>query len=104
MINMSVLYPRMAGAKFNGKYYVESHIPMLREKLGAACKAIVIDRGVRGGAPNIPAPFLIIANLMFDSLESFQAVYRPNAQAIMGDVVNFSNVQPIIQISEVSSA
>jgi uncharacterized protein (TIGR02118 family) len=95
---VSVLFPRKAGAKFNSKYYGEKHLPMLREKFGQACKAIVIDRGIRGGTPDAPAPFLIVANLMFENLEAFQNSFRPNAQAIMEDFANFSNVQPIIQI------
>ncbi len=104
MIKVSVLFPRKEGAKFNMKYYAESHLPLVRGKLGDACKGIVIDRGVRGGAPNAPAPFLVIANLLFDDGEAFQSAFRPHAQEIMADIPNFSNVQPVIQVSEMSSA
>jgi hypothetical protein len=46
MIKVSVLFPRREGMKFNIKYYAETHLPMLRQKLGDACKGLVFDRGV----------------------------------------------------------
>ncbi len=104
MIKVSVFYPRKEGAKFNMKYYADSHLPLVRGKLGDSCKGIVIDRGVRGGAPDTPAPFLVIADLLFDDVEAFQNAFRPVAQEIMADIPNFTNVQPTIQVSEMSSA
>jgi hypothetical protein len=32
-------------------YYLASHIPMLRAKLGAACKGGAVEQGVAGVAP-----------------------------------------------------
>jgi len=108
MIKVSVLFPRKEGMKFNMKfnmkYYGETHLPLLRQKLGDACKGVIVDRGVRGATPNAPAPFVAVTNLMFDNVEAFQGAFRPNATELMSDIQKFSNVQPLIQISEVNSA
>jgi uncharacterized protein (TIGR02118 family) len=104
MIKVSVLFPRREGMKFNIKYYGETHLPMLRQKLGDACKGVVVDRGVRGSAPDVPAPFVVVTNLMFENLETFQGAFRPNRTDILADIQNFSNVQPLIQVSEINSA
>jgi len=104
MIKVSLLFPRQEGIKFNVKYYAETHFPMLRQKLGDACKGGVVDRGLRGAAPNVPAPFVMITNLMFEGLEAFQGAFRPNRTDILADIQSFSNVQPLIQISEMNSA
>jgi uncharacterized protein (TIGR02118 family) len=40
-------------------------------------------------------------HLYFDSIEAFQNAFGPHAQAIMGDIPNYTDIQPTIQISEV---
>ena len=40
MIKVSVMYPNSAGAKFDIDYYVNSHMPMVKSKVGAALKSI----------------------------------------------------------------
>jgi uncharacterized protein (TIGR02118 family) len=100
MIKVSVFYPATQGGKFNMKYYLGTHVPSLRQKLGDACKGLVVDRGVRGGAPNTPAHFVVICNLMFEDVVAFQTAFRTHADEIMADVAKFSSIQPRIQISE----
>ena len=39
--------------------------------------------------------------LLFESVESFQSGFNPHAAEILGDVPNYTNTQPVIQISEV---
>ena len=51
MIKVSVLYPRQDGAKFDMKYYLDKHIPMVKQKLGSVCKAVTVEQGLAGGAP-----------------------------------------------------
>ena len=36
-----------------------------------------------------------------DSVEAFQAAFGPHAAEIMGGVPNYTDIQPMIQISEV---
>ena len=102
MIKVSLLYPRKNGAKFDLKYYAGTHLPLLRRKFGAACKGIVIDRGLRGADPRTPAPFVVIANLLFENMDSFQQAFRPHAEEISADITKFTDIRPIIQISEMS--
>lgn len=101
MIKVTVVYPNSAQAKFDITYYCKRHIPLVQRLLGAALKGVAVEHGIAGGTPNSPAPYLAIGQLQFDSVESFQAAFGPHAQEIMGDVPNYTNVQPVIQISEV---
>ena len=50
MIKVSVLYENTPGQKFDMAYYCTKHIPMVRQKLGAACKRAEIDQGLAGGS------------------------------------------------------
>ena len=101
MINVSVLYPRSDEAKFDLDYYLAKHITLVRDRFGSRCKRIEVNVGlddpISGSAPG----YLAIAHMYFDSLSDFQAAFGPHAQEIMGDIPNYTNIQPIVQYSEV---
>ena len=101
MIKVSVLYPNTTGCKFDMSYYVEKHMPMVRNKLGPACKGVAVEQGIAGGAPGSPATYVAMGHLYFDSTDAFQAAFAPHAQAILADIPNYTNTQPTIQISEI---
>ncbi|MGK0391814.1 MAG: hypothetical protein ACI94Y_004581 [Maribacter sp.] len=42
-----------------------------------------------------------MGNMYFESMESFQNSFRPNAKATMADAPNYTNMKPVVQISEV---
>lgn len=101
MIKVGVLYPNSEGSRFNMEYYLSSHIPMVRQKLGAALKGVAVEQGLAGETPGSPAPYLTMAHLLFESVEAFQSSFGPHMQAIMDDIPNYTNTQPLVQISEV---
>lgn len=101
MIKVSVLYPNGAGSRFDIGYYCNKHMPMVQRLLGAALKGVAVEQGIGGGAPGAPPTYLAMGHLLFDSVEAFQASFGPNTPEIVGDVPNYTNTQPIIQISEV---
>ena len=101
MIKVSVLYPNGSDISFDVGYYCETHVPMVAELLGDALKGGQVDAGVGGGEEGAPAPFAAMGHLLFDSVEDFQQSFGPNAEKIMSDLPNFTNSEPVIQISEV---
>jgi uncharacterized protein (TIGR02118 family) len=101
MIKVSVLYPNSGDAKFDMNYYVTKHMPMVRQKLGAACKGVAVEQGIAGGAPGAPPAFVAMGHLLFDSADAFQQAFAPHASEIMSDIPNYTKIQPVIQISDV---
>ena len=101
MVKVSVLYANTPGCTFDMDYYLDTHMRICREQLGAALKGVQVEKGLGGGAPGSPAPFVAVGHLLFDSLESFQTAFAPAAAAIQGDIPNYTNLAPTIQISEV---
>jgi len=101
MIKVSVLYPKTATSRFDIDYYCTKHMPMVKEKVGAALRSMAVDHGVAGGAPSSQPPYAAIGHLYFDSVEAFQSAFGPHAKAIMADIPNYTDVQPVVQISEV---
>ncbi len=101
MIKLSVLYPAGDNAKFDMDYYCKSHMPMVKQKLGAACKGIAVEQGMAGGAPGAAPTYVAMGHVYFDSVAEFQTAFTPHAAEIMGDIPNYTSIQPVIQISEV---
>ena len=101
MIRVTVVYPNTEGSRFDINYYCKTHIPLVERLVGSALKGVAVEQGVAGSAPGSLAPYLAIGQLQFDSAEAFQASFGPHAQEIMRDIPNYTNVQPVIQISEV---
>jgi len=101
MIKVSVIYANTEGKKFDMAYYCNKHIPMVKQKLGAACKRVEVDQGLAGAQPGSRPGFAAMGHLSFDSVDAFQSAFGPHAEAIMADVRNYTDIEPIIQISEV---
>jgi len=101
MVKVSVFYPNTTGATFDMAYYLNRHMPMVGQKLGDALKGMAVEHGLGGGQPGTPPTYLAMGHLLFDSVEAFQRAWAPHAEAIVGDVPNYTNTQPTIQISEV---
>lgn len=95
------MYPNSPGAKFDTDYYRNTHLPMIAQSLGDALKGLEFNLGLGGKNPSEAAPYIAMAHLTFDSLESFQATFGPYAKKFAADVPNYTNVQSQIQISEI---
>ena len=101
MIKVSVMYPNKPGARFDHDNYRNKHMPLVKARMGAACKSYTVDKGLAGGAPGQPATYVGMCHIFCDSIESFQTGFGPHAKEIMADIPNYTDLAPVIQISEV---
>jgi len=58
-------------------------------------------KGLAGGAPGAPATYVGMCHIFCESVEALQAGFGPHAQEIMADIPNYTDLSPVIQISEV---
>ena len=101
MIKVSVFYPNGRDAKFDMEYYCARHIPLVQRLCGAALKSAAVEGGVAGATPGSAPSFLAMGHLLFESVEAFEHSFGPHASQIVADVPNYTNVQPVIQVSQV---
>jgi uncharacterized protein (TIGR02118 family) len=101
LVKVSVMYPFAEGKTFNMDYYETKHMPMVAGFLGSNLVKYTIEKGVASGIPNQPLPYLAIGTFYIKSLEEYQTAIAPNRDAIRADFVNYTNVAPIILVSEV---
>ncbi|MFC5510326.1 EthD family reductase [Massilia jejuensis] len=101
MIKVSVMYPNSPDARFDAAYYVERHMPMVKRLMGDYCHHYTVERALASGTPQANAPYIAMGHLFCDSVEAFQAGFGPHTKEIMGDIPNYTNQQPVVQMSEV---
>jgi uncharacterized protein (TIGR02118 family) len=101
VIKVSVFYPNKPGARFDHAYYKDKHMPLVKTRMGANCKYYTVDKGLAGGEPNTAPTYIGMCHIFCDSVESFQAGFGPHADEIMKDIRNYTDLEPVMQISDV---
>ena len=102
MFRVVLLYPKSDDSHFDTDYYLSNHIPRIREifkDLGLV--KIEVDVGIASATPGQPPPYASISYFTFQNLEGFQSGMASQGGWIMGDIINYTNVQPQIQINQV---
>jgi uncharacterized protein (TIGR02118 family) len=101
MIKVSVMYPNAAGARFDHEYYRDRHMPLLKARMGDACLRYTVDKGLAGGEPGAAAAFVGMCHIFCESVSAFESAFAPHAREMMDDIANYTDLKPVIQISEV---
>jgi uncharacterized protein (TIGR02118 family) len=100
MIRVSVIYPNKPEKKFNIDYYINNHMPLVVEKytpfglLSAEVDSAKVTEG------NQSAPYIAIGYMIFESTKSFMKAFQAAGNDVMADLINFTDIEPKIQISE----
>ena len=100
MIQLNIFYPKSENAQFDWDYYLNSHMPLSIKLHGAALKGISISKGLEGIEVS-PVAFVAVTTMLFDSVDAFIEAFMPHAETLQGDIKNYTNIQPVIQFSEV---
>ncbi len=88
------MYP--AGGKFDYEYYVNKHMQLVHTLLDPyGLVRTEVNKGVGD------SPFMAIGHLVFNSIEDMQKGLQAHDPKLAADLVNFSDVKPQFQISEI---
>jgi uncharacterized protein (TIGR02118 family) len=101
MIKVSVMYPNKTGARFDHTYYRDKHMPLVKRRMGDSCKYYTVDKGIAGGSPGAPATYVAMCHIFCESAQAFEAGFGPHSQEFLADISNYTDLAPVIQISEV---
>ena len=94
MIRVSVLYPRPG--EFNFDYYAKEHMQLVHKLLGPfGLVKSEVNKGVES------APYLAVGHLIFNTIEEMQRGLQAHDPDLMADLVNFTDIQPQFQVSEI---
>ena len=101
MFKVSILYPNGEDKKFDMDYYEKNHMPMVAGFLGKNLRFYEIDKGVAGRASNDKAPFVAVGYFFIDDVAEYNKAIAQNLDTIRTDIQKYTNIQPVIQISEI---
>ena len=101
LFKVAILYPNGEGKTFDMDYYEHKHMPMVAGFLGKNLKFYEIDKGIAGRMPNEKVPYLAVGYFYVKDVAEYNKAITQNREAVINDIKNYTNIQPIIQISEV---
>lgn len=102
-IRVSALYPAVAGSRFDFDYFLEKHVPLVFSLLAPhGCRHIEVDRGVPA-SDGEPVAYVAVGHMEFDSVQGFNEGFLANGETILADTPNYTNVSPVVQVSEMVS-
>ena len=101
MFRVAILYPNGEDKTFDMDYYEKKHMPMVAGFLGKNLKFYEIDKGIAGRTPNDKAPFVAMGYFYITDVAEYNKAIAQNRDAVISDFKNYTNIQPVVQISEI---
>lgn len=103
MIKVSIFYPRKEGGQFDMHDYIEKHMPMAIDRLGAhpGFRGVSVEGALEDVLPGTSPIYVAMCHFLFDQVEDFVSAFTPHASLLQGDIPNYTNIEPVIQFSEV---
>jgi uncharacterized protein (TIGR02118 family) len=101
MIKVAILYPNGDDKTFDMDYYEKKHMPMVAGLLGKNLFFYEIDKGIAGRTPNDKVPFVAVGYFYISDIAEYNKAIAQNREAVISDIKKYTNIQPVIQISEI---
>ena len=101
MFKVAILYPNGEDKTFDMDYYEKNHMPMMAGLLGKNLNFYEIDKGIAGRTPNDKVPFVAIGYFYINDVAEYNKAIAQNRDAVVNDFKNYTNIQPVVQISEI---
>ncbi len=100
-ITITVMYPNTPGSNFDMDYYLQKHGPLVHKRWDRhGMKSLKVIKGLATPDPDVKPPYRVMALLEFPSLDDFKAAIKASGAEVMGDIPNFTDAPPAIQINE----
>lgn len=89
-VTLQVLYPRTEGTTFDTGYYVDTHLPLVGEHMGAHIASTLVTCAEEGD-------YFAIATLVFEDAAAREAGLA-QAEPVLANIPKFTNTTPIMQM------
>jgi len=75
-------------------------MPLVIKRLKPALQAATAEIGISSAMP-AACPYAAIATFTFDSVEAFTAAVMPHYAELQGDIPNYTDIEPVVQIGDI---
>lgn len=102
MVNITITYPIEEGNWFDMNYYLGHHVVLSTSIFGDVLKGITIEKCERKGSGSDELVcYAVIGRLFFENTDDFYNRYLPKKDILEKDLLNYTDVKPIAQISNI---
>lgn len=101
MVRVTAFYAHDEGAHFDWDYYLNKHLPLVRELLGTKLRGMQVTKGLMGLSAGLPPLYVAMAQLDFESPEVLQELMVSVVPRIVADMPNYTSIAVQLQVSEV---
>lgn len=99
MIRVAVMYENKPEARFDMDYYREKHMPLVKECYQPhGLSGVEVDEAVSKSGSRA-APYIAIGYMTFPDIDAFMAAIKGSGKQVMADIENFTDIEPLVQIS-----
>lgn len=98
---VAIFYQAGEDKTFDMDYYEQKHMPMVAALIGKNLKYYEIDKGISGRTSNDKALYVAIGYFIVKDIAEYNKAIGANRETIISDFKNYTNIQPVIQISEI---
>lgn len=99
MVRLVVLYPKTESSQFDSAYYLDKHIPLVKERL-TPFGLVGVDMQEALPGDSLP-PYAMITGLAFNTTDELEKGMGTHGAELLGDIPNFTDVQPATQVCRV---
>jgi len=89
--SVQVGYPSAAGARFDMKYYLSNHMPLVQKKWSS----FGLEHWAITQCDDSTSPYSVLASLLFKDKKSFDAALG-DSDEVFGDIPNFTDLKPTL--------
>ena len=101
MIKVTVFYGNEEGKSFNMDYYVNTHMPLVQERLTPfGMRYYNVEKGISDTDPSAPPMYVAVGYLLFNDVDGVHEGFKTHGRELVGDVKNFTDIEPKFLISE----
>ncbi len=98
-VALQVLYPTDDNTRFDYDYYLDTHMKLVGQHMGAHIQSTLVTKGIAGG-PNAQAGFHAIATIVFADQAAMDAAMKVSGP-VLADIPNFTDTRALTLIGEV---
>ena len=101
VFKVTILYPGGEDKTFDMDYYENKHMPMVAGFIGQNLIFYEIDKGIAGRTPDDKVPFVAVGYFYINDAAEYNRAIAQNIDTIISDIKNYTNIQPVVLISEI---
>ena len=98
---INILYPAKDNDAFDFKFYLDRHVPLIKDILGASLHRLEVRKGASAQDGSSAPTYTCVISIWIADWPAYEKALAARASELIAEVPLFTKVMPMIQIDEV---